>query len=63
MELKYLEIIKSIEENGGLDLKHMEFCARADHKVFGVDYISEWIKAVYKCHGNTANAVARCFYY
>lgn len=55
-------IIKNIEENGGLDMRYIRYTAERDDAT-ARDYIVDYVKNGYNCHGNTANAVADYFLY
>lgn len=54
------EIIEHIRENGGLDMEYIERCARQDG-VTCYEYLYDYIKKAYNCHGNTARVVANYF--
>lgn len=53
-------IIERIEENGGLDMCYIRCSAR--HEGISIrQYVVEYVKSSFACHGNTANAVADYF--
>jgi hypothetical protein len=57
---KAKEIIKNIKENGGLDMRLMERNAKEDG-ISTREYLKDWIKGYFECHGKTANIVADYF--
>ena len=58
--MKTREIIECINGNGGIDQNHIMSSARQDG-VSTFEYLRDYVKSNYDCHGNTANAVARYF--
>ena len=57
---KAKEIIKEIQGNGGLDMRFIERNAR-EEGITVREYLKDWIKGYFKCHGKTANIVADYF--
>jgi hypothetical protein len=57
---KAKEIIKNIKENGGLDMRFVERNAR-EEGMSTREYLKDWIKGCFECHGKTANTVADYF--
>jgi hypothetical protein len=58
---KSLEVITTINSNGGLDISQMRRNAKSDGVTL-FEYIKQYVKNYYNVHGNVARVVANYFY-